>query len=126
MFLDHFSGQRFKDEERLLGNIEVGLESTFETSKGRVGEPTDDGFIVNVGSDGIRSDLIGAKAKPLHEGTIDVQTSEMAKTFDTSGSCIFEFINSMASDRGAAGKNSIKNTSMGASEATNGAIGGHG
>jgi hypothetical protein len=126
MFLNHFSGQRGKDKESLVGDVEVGLESTFETPKGRVGEPTDDGFIVDVSEDGISSDLVRAKAKPPQEGTIDVQTSEMTETFDAGGCGIFEVINSMAGDRVAAGKDTIKNPSMGASGATDGAIGGHG
>jgi hypothetical protein len=104
MFLGNRGWKRLENEESLVCDIEVGLESALETPEGRMGESTaDDCFVVNISSDGVGGDLVGSKMKPSQESSIDVETGKMAKTFDSGGGGIGEVVDGVPSDRGATG-----------------------
>ena len=96
MYLGDWSGKRRENLKSLVGDVEVGLESSFETSEGGVGETADHSFVVDVGLDVVDCDVFVAEIKPPEEGAVDIETREMAESFDLGSRGILELVHGMA------------------------------
>jgi hypothetical protein len=94
-------GEGGQDMECFISDIEVCLESSFQTSKRWVRESADDCVVVNVGLDGGGCDVIVAETKPADESAINIKTRQVAKAFDAGCIGILKFVDGMANDGGS-------------------------
>ena len=93
------------------------MESAFETAEGWVGETTDHSFVVDVGLYAFDCDVFVAEIEPPEEGAVDIETGEMAESFDSGSRGILELVDGMACNGWAVREEAIDKPGMGASGA---------